>query len=348
MRIVSVDPRSDPLWRDLAMHPLATVFHSPPWIAALCDCYDFEPQALVVVDPANVVIGGVAFCEIDDVFGARLVSLPFSDACDPLLADAAAWPLLRERLAEFRLPISMRLLDTSFLRGDPEFAIVKQARWHTLDISPPLDAIRDGFSSATRRGIAKAERAGISVRPLAGEASIASFVRLHMRLRKRKYRLLAQPLRFFLAIAEQFEPIGGWHSLGAWHGNTLLAATIYLRWGDTLFYKFNASAQDGSLTLRPNNILAWAGIALAKELGLKAFDFGPSDDDQPGLIRFKRGFGATERELRSVRWLPRGAKVEERPEIRSVLAEMADLFTAPAVSDEVTEAAGATLYRLFA
>jgi hypothetical protein len=30
----------------------------------------------------------------------------------------------------------------------------------------------------------------------------------------------------------------------------------------------------------------------------RALDLGPSDDNQPGLIRFKREFGAAERELR--------------------------------------------------
>ena len=42
------------------------------------------------------------------------------------------------------------------------------------------------------------------------------------------------------------------------------------------------------------------------------------------------------------------AKLEARPEIRSTLGEMARLFTAPAVADDVTEAAGAALYRFFA
>ena len=348
MRIRSVDPLSDPLWRHLASLPSASVFHSPPWIATLKDCYDFEPRAHVVVDDANAVLGGIAFCVVDDAFGRRLVSLPFSDACDPLLVDVMAWPMLRERLAQHKLQVAMRLLDTSFLGGDAAFEVTKRARWHTLDIGDPLETIGERFACATRRAIAKAKRAGVTVRPLVGEAGVASFMKFHVRLRKHKYRLLAQPWRFFSAIAERFEATGGWHMLGAWHGDTLLAATIYLRWGETLFYKFNASEQGSGLALRPNNLLVWAGIALAKELGLKTFDFGPSDDDQPGLIRFKDGFGTAKRELRFVAWRPTGAKLEERPEIRSVLGEMTRLFTAPAVADDATEAAGAKLYRLFA
>ena len=129
----------------------------------------------------------------------------------------------------------MRLLDTSFLGGDAAFAVTKRARWHTLDIASPLDVIAGRFAGATRRAIAKAERAGVSVRPLVGEAGVASFMKFHVRLRKHKYRLLAQPRRFVSAIAERFDAVGGWHILGAWHGDTHLAATIYLHWGDTLY-----------------------------------------------------------------------------------------------------------------
>ena len=348
MRVVSVDPLSDPRWETLAALPSAVVFHSRAWIAALKDTYGLEPRAYVVVGEAEAPLGGIAFCEIDDALGRRLVSLPFSDTSDPLLSDIAAWPLLRERLGAHGLPVTLRALDASLLHDDPDFTVAKRARWHRLDVTGPLDMIRRGFADATRRAVAKAERADVSVRPLIGEAGLASFVQLHVRLRKHKYRLLAQPHAFFSAIANRFEEIGGWYPLGAWHGDTLLAATIYLRWGDTLYYKFNASEQGDGLALRPNDLLVGAGILLAKELGLKAVDLGPSDDDQPGLIRFKRGFGAAEHELCFFRWRPPAAEPERKSEFRDVLGEMTRLFTAPSVADDVTEAAGAALYRYFA
>jgi hypothetical protein len=347
MRVLSVDPLSDPRWTELRRLPAAGLFHSPPWMAALKDCYGFVPQAFVVVDEANTARGGVAFCEIDDELGRRIVSLPFSDACDPLLASAAAWPSLKKRLGEYGLPVTLRTLDSSsFLHDDGDLAIGKRARWHTLDVTDPLDMVRTRFSDSTGRAIAKAERAGVVVRPLVGDAGLGDFFRLHVRLRKRKYRLLAQPRTFYAAIAHRFQPTG-WYPLGAWHGDHLLAATIYLRWGDTLYYKFNASDADG-LALRPNNLLVWAGIRLAKELGLKAVDLGPSDDDQPGLIRFKREFGAAERELRFLKWTPPGTGPERGAELRGTLGEMTRLFTAPAVADGITEEAGAALYRFFA
>jgi hypothetical protein len=347
MQVISIDPITDPRWAALAGAPGAGLFHSPAWIAALRSAYGFAPRAWVAVDGGGASRGGVAYCEIDDLIGRRLVSLPFSDVCDPLLPDPGAWAPLRARLVDRGLPLVLRCLDDGFLAGDPEFAITKRARWHTLSLGAPADTLRGRFGDTTRRAIAKAERAGVAVRPLEGDRELAGFMRLHAQLRKRKYRLLAQPPAFFGAIAEQFRAIDGWYPLGAYLGDRLLAATVYLRWGDTLYYKFNASDPEG-LALRPNNLLVWAGLKLAVSLGCRALDLGPSDDDQPGLIRFKREFGATERELRFFKRTPEGYPGERGAELRPVLGEMTRLLTSPAVTDDVTAAAGAVLYRYFA
>jgi len=347
MHVVAVDPLRDVRWAALQGLPEAGLFHSPPWIAALRDAYGFAPRAYVAMDATGAARGGIAFCEIDDPLGHRLVSLPFSDACDPLLTDPGTWVPLSARLATHRLPVTFRCLDDRFAAGEGGFQVTKRARWHTLSVTDPAETIRHRFDDATRRAIAKAERAGVVARPLEGDAGLSEFVRLHARLRKCKYRLLAQPPAFFAAIAEHFRPLDGWHPLGAYHGDRLLGATIYLRWRDTLYLKFNASDQE-ALELRPNNLLVWAGVLLAKALGCSALDLGPSDDNQPGLIRFKRQFGAAERELHFLRWTPPGSALQPAAELRGVLGELTQLLTAPAVPDEVTAAAGGLLYRFFA
>jgi hypothetical protein len=87
-------------------------------------------------------------------------------------------------------------------------------------------------------------------------------------------------------------------------------------------------------------------MRLAKSLGCRFFDFGPSDDHQPGLIRFKQSFGAEESELHFLRWTPENWK--DRPERREVLAEVTRSMTDPAVSDEIAADVGALFYRFFA
>ena len=109
-----------------------------------------------------------------------------------------------------------------------------------------------------------------------------------------------------------------------------------------MHYKFNASVRD-ALAMRPNNLLVWKGILLARALGCATLDLGPSDDDQPGLVRFKRDTGAVESELQFLRWAPVDWEDAREAEARRMLGEITGLLTAPEVPDNVTQSAGAAL-----
>ena len=173
-----------------------------------------------------------------------------------------------------------------------EVAETGRLRWHGLDLAAGLDEVRRRFAPAARRGVRHALRVGVRTEFLPDE-QLDEFIALHVGVRKHKYGLLAQPHAFFEALRNRFTAVDGWFPLAALHDDRIIAVTVYLRWRDTLYYKFNASLPD-ALPLRPNNLLVDAGVELACALGCRHFDFGASDDDQPGLLRFKRQFGAEE------------------------------------------------------
>src|SRR5438128_8756838 len=88
--VVNVDPRTDPRWEMLTA-TAGSVFTSAPWIRSVCDTYGFVPRARIVTDVVGRPTDGFAWVQISDVCGDRLVSLPFSDRADPLVADGATW-----------------------------------------------------------------------------------------------------------------------------------------------------------------------------------------------------------------------------------------------------------------
>lgn len=345
MEPLSIDPAFDPRWLALLdASPEAGLFQSPPWLRALADAYGFAIRAHLVTDAAGRPRAGLAFSELSDLFGPRTVSLPFSDACDPLVREAGDWEQLFAAVAARAVPATFRCLHGTIVSADPRLQVTKRARWHSVPVLATAERQRAALADPARRNLAKAERGGVLIRPL---DRVGDFHRLHVALRKRKYRLLAQPIEFFESIERRFREVDGWHPLGAYVEDRLVASTVYLRWRDVLYYKFNASALE-QLALRPNHLLVWAGLELARELGCRRLDLGPSDDDQPGLIRFKRHFGAEERELRFLRYVPPGWGDEQSHEARTLLAELTGQLTAPELPDEVTARAGAALYRFFA
>jgi CelD/BcsL family acetyltransferase involved in cellulose biosynthesis len=340
------DPLSDPVWSTLtAACPAAGLFHSPPWMRAISDSYGFQIRACIAVTPSGEPAGGLAYCEVDDFSGRRLIALPFSDVCDPLIIDGEAWPAMLTALQSNGLPLSFRCLHEDRVAQTDGIQVVKKARWHRIRIDAPLEQLWSRISPESKRAIRRSERLGLTVRPLAGDQDRADFHALHVGLRKSKYRLLAQSPLFFEALERRFQQLGAWKSLGAFLDSRMLAGTIYLHWGDTLYYKFNASLPDTART-RPNNRLVWEGMRLASELGCRYLDLGPSDDDQPGLIRFKRNFGAEQHELSFLRWTP--TDWQDCQDRRQLLTELTKALTETAVPSSITAQAGSVLYRFFA
>jgi len=346
LKVVCVDPRNHPLWCRLVHQTPSSVFHSPSWMRVLSDTYGWEPNAYVVLDESGKPKAGLPFCRISDLLGERIVSLPFSDYCDPLVEDADSWRLLIDGLLPEQLPISLRCLHNNLPLTDERFTLAKQAKWHRLDLRPELDALWNAMHDSTHRAIRKSERAGLTLRVAQSEQELRSFFEMHLKIRKYKYGLLAQPYSFFQNIWRYFVEAHNGFLLVAVHDGKIVAGDFFLDWKDTLYYKFNASLPD-DLSYRPNDLLIWEGIRRGKDLGLAYLDFGLSDVDQEGLIRYKRKFGTEEKTISFLRCSPNGSSTPAQKEIRELLGTLTNRFTDHLVPDSITERAGEDLYRLF-
>jgi CelD/BcsL family acetyltransferase involved in cellulose biosynthesis len=344
-RVVAVDPRSDPRWRELAATPGASLFTSPPWIAAICGTYDLVPEGRVLVGEDGRCVDGLAWVRVRDARGDRLSSLPFSDRAEPFGGDAADWYALVSDAVASGLPLTVRSLDHAPVARDPRFRLVGEAAWHGLPLSGPLEEVHARASAGTRRNVRAAASNGVRTVAAADLGSLRCLHRLHVGLRKRKYRMLAQPLALFERIWSEFAPRDGVLTVLARADDRPIAAALYLVWNDVLYYKFGASVPE-ELPRRPNEAIHWAAIRWAKERDLRLLDWGLSDLDQPGLLRFKRKWGSVERRIVTLRAGEPPADARGA-ELGEVLRDLARLLTDESVPDEITARAGAALYRYF-
>lgn len=324
-------------------HPFASLFIAPPWVSALTQTYGFEITTSVVAQQGRAD-GLVYFSRISDFRGDRVLSLPFCDYCDPLVDDAGAWTLLADRLLSFGTPVTLRCLRNSLPARDSRFERVGAALWHGVDLTRSEEAIWAGLTGSARQNIRKAERNEVTVRIATGHDAVRLFHHMHCHVRKRKYRLLAQPLAFFENIYDAFAPQDAVMLLLAEREGTAIAGLLLLQWRDTLYYKFNASVETG---LGANDLLAWHAIRFGRGRGLVQMDFGRSDYDQPGLVRYKRKYASEEQEIVTLRYEPPGYRVPHGEETGQVLSRMTELLTRPEVPDAISRAAGDALYRYF-
>jgi CelD/BcsL family acetyltransferase involved in cellulose biosynthesis len=344
--VTTVDPRADERWQQLVSRVPSDVFHSPAWMRVLADTYGFDLRSHLALDAEGTPVGGLPFCRISDLVGDRLVTLPFSDYCDPIASDDETWKALTAcHLTQGRVAV-IRCVHNLLPLADVRWTGVKQAKWHGLDLRPDLDQLWRGFHESTHRAIRKSQRHGVIVQPARTMDELRAFYDMHLAVRKHKYQMLAQPYGFFENIWHHFVERGAGFLLTARYQDQIIAGVLFLRWKDTLYYKFNASVLS-TLEHRPNDQLIWEGIQRAKQSGCTALDFGLSDCDQDGLIRYKRKFATLEKTIFFLRHSPDARpRTDERP-VRELLSAMAQLFVDPTVPDRVTEQAGERLYRYF-
>ena len=115
---------------------------------------------------------------------------------------------------------------------------------------------------------------------------------MHLLTRKR-HGTPIQPYGFFSKLKELILDQDKGMILTAYKDNIPLSAAVFLYDNQSMTYKYGASDQR-LLYNRPNGLLFYEAIRTAREMNLKIFDFGISRVENPGLRRFKAGFGATE------------------------------------------------------
>ncbi len=347
MSVITVDPCSDARWQTLVHKYPSSVFHSAEWMRVLTDTYGFDIQAHLVVGADGAPQAGLPFCRISDLRGERIVSLPFCDYLDPLVESAEQWNLLLDQLVAEGVPVIFRCLHNPVPLTNGRLQEFKRARWHGIDLRPDLDTLWMSLNGAARRAIKKAEQNHLQIVVAEDQSMMRAFFEMHLRVRKYKYQLVAQPYRFFENIWHHFMEAQRGMVLLALQEGEVVAGIVFLRWRDTLFYKFNASVLT-NLSYRPNDLLVWMGIQQAKAQGLQRFDFGLSDWDQAGLLQYKRKFASEERTIHFLEYTPNNGTAPYVQQARALLPQLTDLFTDETVPDHITEKAGDALYRFFA
>lgn len=342
MTTIEVDPVDDHRWQQLLDAVPHDVFHSPAWIGAVARAYEFDARAVVVMDGERV-LAGMPFVRAEGVGGKRVVVGPFSDYCDPLVNDPDGWGGLSAWIDAQPDPVRIRSLRWRPAVDGQTLTSSGQAYWHGLEIRGEADDILARMHPSARRAIRKSDASGLEV--VSGESlkDLREFHEIHVEVRSRKYRLLAQPFGFFEAIWDNFVAEGrGELKLARLNGETV-AGVLFLMHGDRQYYKFNASRSD-QLDVRPNDAIVWTSIQDAVAAGRSLIDFGLSDSDQEGLARYKAKFGADEGEIAFFT----GGAPADPPRVGAVFGSLTELLTDPTVPTEVTTRAGELLYRWFA
>jgi hypothetical protein len=345
MTIYMLDPMTDSRWTQfLTCHPDASIFHTREWLNALRLTYGYKPVAFTTSD-GEYLSNAVVFCQLKSwLTGKRLVSLPFSDHCQPLATGRDLKAILEylqsQRASERLRYVELRPLavESDVFETQASFCNSEVFSFEKIDLGPELDVIYRGFhDSCVRRKIKRAERENLIYESGRSEELQQKFRHLLL-LTRRRHKLPPQPAAWFRNIVNSLGEMATIHVLSK--GTTPVASIVTLRYKMSVVYKYGCSdAQFSNLGGTP--LLFWKVIQQAKVMGAEEFDLGRSGYEDPGLIAFKKHLGAVASELRYFRDPgPRIGAETPKPR-RSSLARRA-LACLP---DPLLVAAGQLLYR---
>ena len=302
MLVFEINPLSDPRWTAfLESHPRSSIFHTTAWLEALRRTYDYTPRVFTTGAPGMPLTNGIVFCHVNSwLTGSKLVSLPFSDHCEPLVEGAADLRALisgiREsstgtgefKHAEIR-PLLLEL--EPYCGGRPH----RQYCFHMLDLRPRIEELYLRLhKDCVRRKIRRAEREHVVLYQGNSDELLEQFYQLLL-VTRRRHGVPPQPLTWFRNLRDCF----GTHLTVrvARVANRPIASILTLRHKQTLTYKYGGSdSRFHNLGAMPR--LFWQAIQDAKAEHLTDLDLGRSDEDNSGLVRFKDHLGATKTSIR--------------------------------------------------
>lgn len=338
--VYELNPVRDPRWaRFVDRHPHASVFHSPKWLRALESAYGYRPIAVSTDAPGSELTNGLVYCAVRSwLTGGRLVSLPFSDHCEPLVerpADLEKILLSLERQVDQRKWKRIELRPV-LLAPNGSTRLEKNSTYcfHRVDLSPSLEQLLEKcHKDSIQRKLRRAGREGLKYEEGTSEDLLDKFYRLLI-MTRRRHKLPPQPREWFRALIASFGD--DLKIRVASKGDVAVASIVTLSHKKSVVYKYGCS--DAAYhSMGGTVLLLWKTIEEAKAAGIHELDLGRSDIDNPGLITFKHHWGAIESELSYWSYPHRAAESSS-----GVAGRLFSLMP-----DAALQAAGKILYRHF-
>jgi lipid II:glycine glycyltransferase (peptidoglycan interpeptide bridge formation enzyme) len=297
--IIVLDPWSSCEWMQFVhAHPAASIFHHPAWMRVIRATYGY-PMFVACVKRDGKICSALPFAEVrSSLTGYRLVSLPFSDHCAPLVCRNDA--TLVERLTSFARShcsqAESRVELHAEIRELPASHLEQHYVVHTLDLTKEPSELFASFDRRTaQRSIGIAEKKRVVVKECRTKAEFELFYSLHLKTRKR-LGVPVQPKALFDNIWQHMLMPGVGFALIAFNGDTPIGGGVFFTFNKTVVFKYSASDMKYK-SLQPSHAFIWRAMQTARERGCTTFDFGRTDRSHEQLRRFKNSWNATEHDL---------------------------------------------------
>jgi lipid II:glycine glycyltransferase (peptidoglycan interpeptide bridge formation enzyme) len=277
----------------VSTHPIGTPFHLSSWLQTIYQAYNFEPLLFVKKDNNNKIVGILPCFLIKSIInGKRIVSIPFSDYGGPLCSYGLNDDEILSAIIE-RYKKKIKYFEIRCNLRNNNFTICHDYyRRHILELSNKPEEVKQRINKRTiQYSIRKAKESGVVIKEENTLYGVCQFFRLN-EMTRTKHGVPSQPEKYFHSLFENMITKKLAYIYLAAINNRIIAASIFIRFKNTIHYKYNASDPEYLNTKKPNHLLTWYAIKNACLAGYSYIDFGRTSPDNKGLMRYKEMWGA--------------------------------------------------------
>ncbi len=298
LRIVELDPQTDPRWAALMNRlPESVMYQHPAWLEVLEEAYGYTPMHLACEDASGQLRGVLPLFYRRGLRTGRICASVFdSPIAGPLAYDdqarAALLQAAIERTCAEHAQLQLKVKSTS-LDGLVD-SVIGVPKFETYELALPEQPDLLRLSAPIKRAVNKAARLGVQIRQAETISDLRAWYGLYLQTMRRLVAI-PKPYRFFELAWQRLHPQGLLRLLLAEHVEAgqcrLVAGFLFLLWGQTITYTFAGWRREDQ-ALRPNDFLHWRAIQDACAQGFRWYDFGNVTVGNQGLARFKSKWGA--------------------------------------------------------
>jgi CelD/BcsL family acetyltransferase involved in cellulose biosynthesis len=300
--VITIDPAKDPRWNKFVTdHRFGSIFHLSSWSEILAKTFQYDP-CYIVIEKNGRIKAALPFMLVKSwITGTRLISLPRTSYCDPLVENAEELQEILRRAREILeaekgqfFEIKCQFNDLLLMETDlKRYAHFKN---QILDLEIGVEKVwKQCDRSCVRQRVQKAQKENVKVRLGETLEDMELFYDLHKKTTE-KHMVPPRPFSFFrnmwdslridkhliLVIAEKDGIPGG--------------AALFLSFKKTIIFEFLGLNYD-LLEYSPGHLITWEVIQMACRDGLEHFDFGLTPPGNVGLMNFKTRWGGEHRTL---------------------------------------------------
>ncbi len=297
-----IDPDQDLRWdRFVEDHQMGLLYHLSAWKSVVESTFPHIKGYCIALVENGAIRAALPIYEVKSwLTGHRWVHIPFAQFSDPLVSSASELAVL---IHYVQTELGAKVLDiksmyTSFLFEQLNLAQVHHSEYHYILLDKPPELLQKQFHrTCVRQRISRAVNSGVQVKRCEAASELETFIRLHVRTRKR-LGLPPQPDNFFYNLWHFFPDRNRMEIVFATKENSVIAALLLFKFNKRITVDISAY-DERFLHCSPTHLLFWETIKSSYEQGYRIYDFGRTSRTSEALCQFKNHWGTQTMDLPS-------------------------------------------------